>query len=60
MKNRKTHSSAPKGKRVRIVLRSGEIIVAKFISSTDRFIEVEGRTIAARDIRTFSINKEPT
>jgi len=50
------HTGCPRGKRVRVKLRSGETIVDRFHERTDRdvFLERRGR-IPKRKIRSFTI-----
>lgn len=51
------HTTAHRGKRIRVVLRSGETFVAKFVERTGKYIIFEDRKIRGRDIRSFSILK---
>jgi hypothetical protein len=55
---RSPHTSCPRGKRVRIVMRSGEIIIDKFVDRTSRFIVLEeyGR-LASGSVCSFAILK---
>lgn len=59
---RMPHTATHRGKRVRVVLRSGEEIRGKFEGRTDRWIMIDGRKILKRDIRSFGIDKgrDPT
>ncbi|WP_250533512.1 hypothetical protein [Caballeronia sp. AZ10_KS36] len=51
------HTSCARGTRVRVVLRSGEVIVAKFVERTGKFVLLEGHRLRGADIRTFGIKK---
>jgi hypothetical protein len=42
---------------VRVVLRNGEVIRAKFIERTGQFVVLEGHRLRGRDIRSFSIDR---
>jgi len=49
------HTSAPQGKRVRIKLKSGRVIVAKFLERTSTHVVTEDGKFAKKDIKSFSI-----
>lgn len=49
------HTATFKGKRVRIILRDGTIIVDRFIERTSsKWVVLETRRIHVRDIRAFA------
>lgn len=53
------HTRCTKGKRVRIVLHSGEEIIGKFFERTGKFVVLEGNVrIAGRNIRSFGLYRE--
>lgn len=53
---RTPHSSTNRGKRVWIILRSGERFIAKFEARTAKFVVLDGgRKVRMRDIRSFSL-----
>jgi hypothetical protein len=49
------HTSCPRGKKVLLILHDGTRIVGKFHDRTQTHVELEGRRVAKRDIRTFSL-----
>lgn len=51
------HSCCRRGKRIRLVLRSGAIIVSKFIERTGKFVILESGRYEMCDIKSFTINK---
>jgi len=51
----KPHTSARQGKRVRIVLDSGEEIIGKFQESRERYVYVDDRKIEVKHIRSFGL-----
>ena len=53
------HTSAPKGKRVHVRLRDGEVIEGKFVERTGKFVVLDQCRIRARDIDQFYIIKQP-
>lgn len=55
------HTTARKGKRIHVVLKSGRVFVAKLIETKSRFyvFEEEGKVLRD-DIRSFSINQQPS
>lgn len=56
---RLSHTSTHKGKRVRVKLRSGEVIVDKFVERTDIAIHLQDTGwINKKDLQKFSIYKE--
>jgi hypothetical protein len=54
---RAPHTSAPKGKRVRVVLRNGEVFVDKFVERTARHVVFETRAVRTRDLKSFTITR---
>ena len=52
------HHGFKKGKRVLVILHTGEKIVGKFKDSTSKYIELEKRTINWSDIRATTIYKD--
>lgn len=52
------HTNYPKGKRVRIVLRDGSVIIDKYIEKTGKFIITENHRLRGRDIKAMSDYKE--
>lgn len=58
---RTPHTSVRKGKRVRIVLKDGTIIIDKFKERTGKFViigdETHNNPIRAGDIKSFGIYK---
>ncbi len=51
------HTSAPNGKRVTIILRSGKVIKGKFEKRTGVAVFVDGMKIPKKDIRAFFITR---
>lgn len=50
------HSSCPRGKRVRVVLKSGEIFVARFLEKTQKQIVIfDTRQVKVGDMKSFTI-----
>ena len=54
---RTCHLSCNKGKRVRVLLRNGEIIIDKFVEKKGRFVLLEGRKLRTVEIKSFVIFK---
>jgi len=55
------HTAAPRGKRVRVMLRNGTELIDKFIDRTDRHIILENHgKVEKSQIRSFSIYKPPS
>lgn len=58
---RTPHTSAPRGSRVRIVLRSGETMHARFMERTAQFVVVEmdgeRKRLRGREIQSFCIDR---
>jgi hypothetical protein len=52
---RTPHTTVTKGKRVRVVLHDGSVIVGKFTERLSRFVVVDGNRIAVDRIRAFSL-----
>jgi hypothetical protein len=52
------HTGTNRGKRVRVILRSGGEVTGKFEGRTDLWIRVGGRKILKKNIRAFIIDKE--
>lgn len=63
LKRQARHHSCDKGKRVRILLASGEIVEGKFIESKARnvFLDVNGIIVKIKmsEMMTFGINRKP-
>lgn len=55
------HTACHRGKRVRVTLWTGEVIIDKFVTRTHNALvfEVHGK-IAREDVRSFAIYKEYT
>lgn len=51
------HTSCARGTRVRVVLRTGEVIVAKFLERTGKFVLLEGHRLRGGDIKNFGIKR---
>lgn len=56
-RQRTPHTSCARGKRVRVVLRTGETFVDKFMAKTSREIVFAQRRVARGEIRAFTIWK---
>jgi hypothetical protein len=57
---RTPHTSAPRGKRVRVVLRTGEEFVDKFLKNVNNTLTFQERgDIKASMIKSFSIYRKP-
>lgn len=54
---RTPHSSCKKGKRVRLILRDGTVIVSKFVGKKGHDVVLESGVYGMGDIRAFSIYK---
>jgi len=52
------HHGFKKGKRVLVILNTGEQIVGKFKDSSSNYITLEDRTIKWSDIRSSTIYKD--
>jgi hypothetical protein len=57
---RTPHTSAPKGKMVRILLDNGVEIIDKFKERLSRFVVTENHKIPSRNIKSLSIVKNLT
>jgi len=58
-KGRLGHTAVHKGRRVLVVLRSGELFIDRFIERTGRDIRLEGRgKVAKKDLRVMSLYKQ--
>lgn len=57
---RTPHTSCKRGKRVKIITRSGERIISKFIEKKGENIVLENGTYTVSEIRSFSIYKPTT
>ena len=55
---RTPHTAAKKGKRVKVILKSGEEFVDKFIDRKSRYVTFEKRRVLKGDIKSFSIFKK--
>jgi len=49
------HTNCPRGCRVRIVLRTGEIVVDRFVERTGKFVVLRERRLRGAEIKSFSI-----
>lgn len=59
MGNRLTHTGTFRGKRVRVKLKDGTVIIAKFHDRNDRYVFLEGyRRISKSDIDSFGNYKD--
>lgn len=54
------HHGFKKGKRVLVILNSGEKVVGKFKDSNSGYLELENRNIKWSDIRSSTIYKDRT
>lgn len=52
------HTSCARGTKVRLVLRNGDVIVAKFVERTGKFIVLEGHRLRGVDLKSFGIYRE--
>lgn len=52
------HIGCPKGKRVKVKLKSGETVRGKFIEKLTKTILVDQRKIRKRDITSFTIDRK--
>lgn len=52
------HHGFKKGKRVLVILNTGEQIIGKFIDSTSTYLELKGKNIKWSDIRSSTIYKD--
>jgi hypothetical protein len=57
MKPKQTHTSVRRGKRVRVILRTGERFIDVFVDSDHRRIVFRNRIILVRELRSMSIAK---
>jgi hypothetical protein len=44
-----------RGTRVRVVLRSGEVIIDRFVERTGKFIVLSGHRLRGGEVKAFSI-----
>ena len=51
------HTAVKKGKRVKVVLKSGEEFVDKFVDRKSRYVTFENRKVLKGDIKSFAIFK---
>jgi hypothetical protein len=58
-KHKQAHTTVPRGKRVRVVLKDGSEFVDKFIERRPHDLVFEGRTVPARDIQSLTIYRVP-
>jgi hypothetical protein len=49
------HTSCARGTRVRVVLRSGDVIIDRFVERTGKFIVLAGHRLRGGDVKTFGI-----
>lgn len=49
------HTSCMRGTRVRVVLRSGDVIIDRFVERTGKFIVLAGHRLRGGDVKTFGI-----
>lgn len=52
------HTTFYRGKRVRIVLRNGQVIIDRFVERTGHYVVFENNRLRGRDIRSATIYKE--
>lgn len=57
-KHKQAHTSAPRGKRIRVVMKDGREFVDKFIERRPHDVVFEGRTVAAGEIQSFTIYRQ--
>jgi hypothetical protein len=48
------HTHYSRGAKIRIVLRSGEIVTGKFIERRSRFVRLDSRKVMTMDIRSMN------
>ena len=56
---RTPHTAVKKGKRVKVVLKSGEEFIDKFVDRKSRYVTFENRKVLKGDIKSFAIFKGP-
>lgn len=52
---RQCHTSAPRGKRIRVVLKDGTTFVDRFLEGTGKFVVFFERKVVRGDIKEFTI-----
>jgi hypothetical protein len=50
-----THTSAPKGKRIRVVLRNGDVFIDKFVDHKSGVVRFKEHSIRTSDLKSFTI-----
>lgn len=55
---RTPHTSAPRGKRVFVVMKDGKRFTDKFIENTGNWVIFEDHRVRKGDIRVFAINRK--
>lgn len=53
------HTSATPGKRVRVVLRDGTVIIDKFRERTGQFVVLACRRLRGREIKSMTYYRQP-
>lgn len=54
------HTSCPRGTKVRVVTRGGEVIIDRFVERTGKFIVLRGRRLRGDELKSFTIYREQT
>ena len=54
---RTPHTATTKGKRVKIKLYTGEVIISKFLGKVSKFVITESGKIPTNQIKSFNIYK---
>lgn len=54
---RTPHTSTRKGKRVKIIMKNGLVLIGKFKERTGRYVLIDDSKIWAGDIKSFTIYK---
>lgn len=57
MKPKATHTTFYKGKKIRIVLRTGEVIIDKFVERKAQFLVFENHKFESRELKNCSLYK---
>lgn len=53
------HSSAPRGKRIYVKLKTGEVFIDKFIKNENHWVYFENRKVHVKEMKSFSIYRNP-
>lgn len=52
------HTTFSKGTTVRVVLRSGEVLITKFVERKPKYIILQDRRLSGREVKSITIYKE--